>query len=696
MGRTELKMEFLGSSALNSFILNTSSPRAVMDFNHVSQHLPLLTPDECVLKTGIEYEFGKYINDVRVDHECVVKAVIPKYKEYGVTEPPVYTLLVEYEEDGHIVIDFIDVDTYRSSHTFFGYKLKPTADFLNIGYNTPLPKDTILATTDSLGDEGDYRYGLNANVAFMSHPSVSEDGFVVSESFLKRAQSHSIVKRVINITKDTIPINLYGDKDIFKFLPNIGEAVRPDGLLCALRTRNDWFSVSDMNTNNISEPDVTFDNLVYVNPNSTVIDINIIRGNYNKPEFSGKMTQQLDQYAEMLINYYRNVVNKYEQIMQEKKAMYGNNVENVVKLSPKLNRFIADSMIKINMATYGKNKLSHRKLPIDQYRIEITTISTIKPNHGHKMTDIHAAKGVICRVLPDEMMPVDELGNRVDVITDSMSTISRMNLGRAYQAYLGAVSRDERQRFINHFVAKYGTDFLSKVTQDDLAFVRDHLHSLYSMINPDMQEFITSLNQEELYAHFKRIVEHNLTIYYPPDNDYNITDVIYNIDTSKHKPHIGKLTYIDELGNKVTTNEDIRVGQLYFMFLEKIANNYSGVSSSKVNNFGFPVKGTNLDKFKYPHSLTPTKTLGETEMRILESFAPPEMIADLIDITLNPISHKLLIKSILEGNTGFDPNFNIDRQKVEYGQTKSLMILKHIFNACGFDITYEGTTNVEG
>lgn len=694
MARTELKMEFLGSSALNSFILNTSSPRAVMDFNHVSQHLPLLTPDETILKTGIEFEFGKYINDVRTEHECVVKAVVPKYKEYGVNEPPVYTVFIEYEEDGKLVIDYVDVETYKTSHTFFGYKLRLTEDFLNLGYNTPLSKDTILAAADSYGDEGDYRYGLNANVAFMSHPSVADDGFAVRQGFLERAKFNSIVKRVINITKDTIPINLYGGKDIFKFIPNIGEKVRADGLLCATRTRNDWFSVSDLNTNNLSEPDVTFDNLTYVNKDSVVIDVNIIRGNYGKPEFSAKMTEQLDHYAEMLINYYRNVVAKSEQIMQEKRAMYGNT--DSVRMSPKLTRFIADSMIKITMAAHGKNKLSYRKLPIDQYRIEITTMSTITPNLGFKLTDIHAAKGVVCRILPDHMMPRDELGNVVDVITDSMSTISRMNLGRAYQAYFGATSRDERQRFINMFVNKYGSDFLYKLQKDDMVFIRSHLLSLYKKINTDMEEFITTINEEELFAHFKRIVEHNLTIYYPSDNDYNVTDVITSIEESVHKPHLGKLTYIDELGNTVTTEEDIRVGQLYLMFLEKIANNYSGVSSSKVNNFGFPVKGTNLDKFKYPHSLTPTKTLGETEKRILQSFAPPEVIADMTDVTLNPISHKLLIKGILESETGFDPNFNIDRSKVEYGQTKSLMILKHIFNAFGIDYVYEEEENEQG
>ena len=150
-----------------------------------------------------------------------------------------------------------------------------------------------------------------------------------------------------------------------------------------------------------------------------------------------------------------------------------------------------------------------------------------------------------------------------------------------------------------------------------------------------------------------------------------------------------KVTYVDELGRTVETVENIRIGQLYFMLLEKIGNSYSAVSSSKVNNFGFPIKGTNYDKFKYPHSLTPTKTMGETEVRIETALANPEMVADMFDINLNPISHKFLIKNILESDKAFDPNFNIDRSIVEYGNTKSLAILQHIFNANGIELGYE-------
>lgn len=687
MAKTEIKAEFIGTAAINSFIANTSSPRAVMDFSHFSTHLPLLTPDEKVIKSGIEYELGKYINDVRTEYDYVVKAIIPRYREFGVSNVPTYTILVEYEENDQIFIDFIDVDTYKSSHTFFGYKLKPTEELMNISFNSIIKKDTILAKSDSYGEEGAYNYGLNANVVFMSHPSVSEDGFVVSESFVKRARFNSIIKRTINITKDTIPVNLYGNKDIFKFIPNIGEKVREDGLLCAIRERNDWFSISDLNDTNISEVDIIFDNLIYVNPNSTVLDVKVIRGNYNKQEFTSKMTKQLDEYAAMLINYYTNVVNKFYQILNEKKVMYGK--IDGIRITPRLHRFITDCEIKINAVTSNKNKLCYRKLPIDQYRIDITTISTIEPKEGFKLTDVHAAKGVICKILPDEMMPIDKNGNRAEVITDSAATISRMNLGRAYEAYLGAVSRDNRQRLITYFTQRHGQDFLTKINDEDLKYFFTYIRGLYALINPDMVEFIDGLNQDELHNHLVEVITKNLYIYYPTDNDYNIVDVIDSIESTKYKPLHDKVTYVDELGRKVETVENIRVGQLYFMLLEKIGNSYSATSSSKVNNFGFPIKGTNYDKFKYPHALTPTKIMGETEVRIGVALASPEMIADIFDINLNPISHKFLIKHILESPNAFDPNFNIDRSIVKYGNTKSLAILQHIFNASGMELSFE-------
>lgn len=280
-------------------------------------------------------------------------------------------------------------------------------------------------------------------------------------------------------------------------------------------------------------------------------------------------------------------------------------------------------------------------------------------------------------------MPVDKNGVRADVITDSASTISRMNLGRAYEAYMGAFSRDNKNRIIQYLNTKHK----GVITPEAMTYIRGYLRDMYSFINTDMVKFIDSLNEEEIYSHIQEVVTDNLYLYYPTDNEYNITDVITNIENSPYKPLCDKVKYIDNTGVEVETKENVRVGVLYFMMLEKIANSYSAVSSSKVNNFGFLVKGNNVDKNRYPHSQTPVRFNAETENRILTAFTHPETVAEMMDLALNPNSHKAIIKSILESDIPYNHNFNIDRNLIPYGQTKSLQILKHMFNAAGFDIS---------
>lgn len=289
-------------------------------------------------------------------------------------------------------------------------------------------------------------------------------------------------------------------------------------------------------------------------------------------------------------------------------------------------------------------------------------------------------------------MPVDKNGVRADVITDSSSTISRMNIGRAYESYMGAVSRDNRMRMTEVLTKKYS----SVMTPSYLKYAKEYLRGLYMRINSEMSNFIDSLNPEELLCHVKEVIENNLYIYYPVDNEINITDVITEIEASVYKPIDDKLVYTNSYGVSVESEDNIQIGMLYFMFLEKIGNSYSAVSSSKVNNFGFPVKGANVDKPKYQHSQNPIKFMGETENRILSSYIGLEGVADMVDLALNPSSHKTLIRKILESEQGYCNDMDIDRNDIPYGQTKSLQILNHVFSATGFKIDFTEDGDNEG
>lgn len=688
---SELKPEFLGIAAINSFIANTSSPRGIMLNAHFNSHLPLLHPESRLIKSGAEYELDKFINDCRIDEDCIVKAIIPRYGgNTGVKQVPEHLLIVEFEKNGQLYLDCIEVQTYKSHHTHFGYPLEPTDEFKSLHFNKELKKGTILSQARSHMKNGDYAYGVNANVALMSHPSVSEDGYVISRSFCDKLTSTSYLRRTIYLDKNLIPLNLYGDNERYKAIPDIGEKVMPNGALCALRKRNNWFTITDFSNNGLADIDPNFDTMMYVNPHSEVVDIKVIKNNFYKTDYNSDMNSQLDFYANLLIMYYKNFLSAYEQIRGEKKKLY--NAENFVKLTPRMHAMLMEAYTITQSTQINKIKLCYRKVNIDHYKIDIVTRSDIRLNIGHKIVDTHAAKGVTVLILPDEAMPVDKNGVRADVISDPSSVNSRMNFGRVYEGYLGAVSRDNRAKLIQFVRDRYGVDFKDikgRMNGDDITYIQNFLAGLYALINPQMLEFINSLNPDELYNHIGEVLNEAMYIYYPVDNEYNITDVITNIDQSIYAPLNGPVQYQLEDGTTVESEENIRIVNMYYLYLEKIAHTYNGVSSAKINTFGFPIKGSTIEKYKSPHALTPTKTLGETEIRILTSYLGEKAVAELLDLNLNPISHKLVVKRILTDMYPSVPTKNIERAIYPYGQNKSLLLLKHIFNACGIDIGYQ-------
>lgn len=255
-------------------------------------------------------------------------------------------------------------------------------------------------------------------------------------------------------------------------------------------------------------------------------------------------------------------------------------------------------------------------------------------------------------------------------------------------AYFGAMSRDNKMRLQSYLFNKYGPNYLQSLQREDIIYVIEYLKGIYSEFNSDMMEFINSLNEDEQYNHVLECLTRNIHIYIPTDNERNVVDIIESLEQTPYKPHIGKVTYKDDYGNDVISEEDIRIGNMAFMLLDKVVMDGSSVSSAKTNSFNFPVKGSNSDKYKYPHSLTPTTTLGETEVRILRSFAHPRMVAEMLDLAMNPIAHKQLVKSIYTSDKAYDPNLELDRSASPYGNTKSLGLLRHVFNAAGFDIQY--------
>jgi protein associated with RNAse G/E len=525
----------------------------------------------------------------------------------------------------------------------------------------------------------------------MSLTDVSEDPFVISESFAKKIGIVFTEKRVINVNKNTIPLNLYGKDGEYKSIPDIGEMVRPDGLLYAHRTKNIYFNPADLTDEALRKPRYNFDSTVYVRPGSKIVDIKVIKGNYRKPEFPKRVTERLDARAESLINFYRTLKERVDTVSAGRKNMFSESTN--YDLSPRLTRLLVEGEFMIG-STDPRNKLKlvYKKLPVEEYRIEITTKVILNAQLGYKLTDQQGGKGVVTKIMRDEDMPVDEYGVRVDVIADPNSTIARQNPGRTYELYMGAFARDNFTRFTNVLKQKYtnlSVHQIAEIVDDaDVDYVCGYLHGMYSLVSENMANFIPSLTDKKRRDHVKETLKQGIvTFHYRPNDPVRFVEMNRLIEQSIYKPNLTRLTMRDNYGVLRTTVAPIRIGVLHLMVLEKTADTYMAVSSAHLNNFGFPAKVSPGDKHKTSHAITPAKTLGETELRLELAYMGKEAVADLVDSVANPYTHKLIVKSIFTSENPMQIG-DIDRQSNPYGNTKALLIFKHTFNASGIDFKY--------
>jgi hypothetical protein len=97
-----------------------------------------------------------------------------------------------------------------------------------------VPKDTILQKSLSFDEYMNRTDGVNFNVAYMSLDKNMEDSIIYSDVAAARLTSPLIKPVDIMINENDIPLNLYGDDQLYKAIPDIGEDVK-DSILIALR-----------------------------------------------------------------------------------------------------------------------------------------------------------------------------------------------------------------------------------------------------------------------------------------------------------------------------------------------------------------------------------------------------------------------------------------------------------------------------
>lgn len=689
----ELRRDLLSTLGLNPFIGTVSSPRAQMFSSHAGQKLVVAEGTERYIQTGMEIEFAKYTFSIKMPVDATILRTIDRYSK-TIDRDSINMnsqTVVIYEDDKTKEIGMLSIPTYCSYHQHFGFEYKATPAINSLVKGAKIPKDTILLDSPAVSEKGNYKYGIELNMAFMSHPSVSEDGIMISRDVLPRFAFKTYETRVVEWGSKRFPINLYGTPDNFKAFPDIGDYVRDDGMLMALRTYESALAPVEQSIHDVMEVDHIFDKATYVmGPGGRIVDIKIYSADSEINDNATEMDRQVLKYQKATTSFHQKIVAEYRKLKKEK----GDSLQ----LTPLFHRQVVDSLAYIgeDNETPRIQKL-YRKAPIDEYRIEFIIEYNNIPREGFKFTDTHGGKGVICKIAEPHEMPIDEAGNRADIVMDGNSTINRMNIGRLYEQYINSASRDVAKKLSLDLNIKQG-DIHTKTKMENIfhenreVFEKayKYLMGYYHIVSPKMCEWLMDVEDEVKIDHLASVIRTHIYIYLPPENEPEFVDIVKQLELH-YQPTYGKVSYIGNSGNTVVTTDNVRIGSVYILLLEKTGDDWASVSSGKLQHFGILAQLTKTDKYSQPTRMQPVRAIGESEARIFVSYCGQEAMAEIMDRNNTPSTHREIVKNILSAEKPTNIPNVIDRKKFPLGGSKPINIVNHTLLCTGIRFVYNST-----
>ena len=195
----EIDRRLLGIQGLNPFDNTNSASRKQMFGSHITQRIVIADPSLKKIQTGMEYEYGKYTFASKMPENGRVLKIFSRYetnqylKDSFKFSPE--SVVIYESEDG--IISYFTIENFFSMHPQFGFEYKDGPAKSKLYPDQFIAKDEVFADTPCKGPNGEYNYGIELNMAFISHPAVSEDGIGISRDVLPRLRFKMYEKRTV-------------------------------------------------------------------------------------------------------------------------------------------------------------------------------------------------------------------------------------------------------------------------------------------------------------------------------------------------------------------------------------------------------------------------------------------------------------------------------------------------------------------
>lgn len=690
---SELSADILSSVlSLNPTVHGDSSPRSAMFGGHAGQAVTIEGSTVRMLKTGQEYEYAKGTFSIKAPCDMLIIDVIQRFTETwgrgGIKMNPETFVLYEKKsgktsalENASNVFGILRIPAYHTRNHALGFKyVQHVKNQQKLIEKNIVLAGTVFAYSPNLTDGGDYKYGRETNVAFMSIPEVEQDGMLVTESFANAMACTKIENRIAQWGENKILLNLYGDANNYKPFPDIGEKIRPDGLLYAVRTIEPGVGIVNLTPKALMEVDPVFDLRTYAEAGATIVNIAVksdrMRTGRTEVQFYDK---QAERYEKAARSFSVRLRENYERLLRAHPQ--------TLLLEDELNRLVTDAISDTGgldrrfnqqgeMTSMDKGAQIYNKVPIGDWRAEITFVKRLEAGVRFKITDTHGGKGVIVKVIPDDDAPVDQFGNRADVVMDNCSITKRMNLGKPAEQYINGAS-------------VYATKIVRQLKAEGrLAEAWDHLMSYYHAAAYEqwdmMQGGIWDIQTNRDF-HVNWVCDHGVELFCPTDRKYFGAEQIRRIMKGHDFPTT-PVRYRAPHGEFVWTKDPVVIAPIYIILLEKMGEYWASCAIPKLTHFGTLSTLTQMDKYSLPWRNTPTRFTGESEIRLFLAATGGWFTNRLLSFANTPAMQKAAVMMILRHKDPMRLPSMIDEKETPLGKGRPLQMYKHIQSCRGIQL----------
>lgn len=650
---------------------SADTQRLNMFSNHINQLVHLKVPEYPKVFTNFENQVGEYsiaYKKAQDDFKVIKKIVKNEYN---------YDLIIQYKRTGKY--DIIHYNTARNITEDYGYKLNDCLGDVEEGES--ISEGTYLYKSDNYDDDGNFGYGVNLKAVYCPWKGLTyEDGVVISKSAAEKLTAYKVEKTIISVNENDIMLNLYGNADKYKSIPKVGDHI-DSRVLVASRRRDKRTVMFDYQAGNISKLDPASDTIIYTG-GGTVVDINI----YNNVSLA-VLAKRTDSFSKEIIEilqdqyrYWKEMREALEKIIpckvlsekeiEDEKEAFGHVCRHPIPKEENPNSYTDEIDYYWKLAHENTDERiqwrSDGKV-FSNMKIEFTILKEDPLTEGCKITGRYGNKGVVTLIENDEDMPINEYGERAEIILNPLGVLNRLNPAQLQEVYLNFMADHvvrEMKRMDNYDDKQdLFLSFLKAVNKKEYDF---YDIELLMMNRTAKEEMIDEIERNGIYIHE------------PPfygNTDEKMFQKIY-------EEHPEWCTEYKFEG----IEKPMTMGDIYIIRLKHQASNKSSMrSATSLNTKMLPAKSLSKKEKKSLYSTTPIR-LGEMEITGLMMSKRPDIVEKLLKTyATNETLRESTISQLLDPPIGKDPlDMNIEVDLSE--KSISREILEKYLNVIGYTI----------